>query len=90
VDAVLCRRVLCDMPEEEALRALANIRASGARFLLATTRTLTAGASRCRDLINPPFGLSMPAQLLMDADDSVLAVWRLAPAPEAATLPWPS
>jgi hypothetical protein len=47
-DAILCRRVLCEMPEAEALRALAAFRASGARYLLATpvcTRAQTRAAS---------------------------------------------
>jgi SAM-dependent methyltransferase len=77
-DAILCRHVMGEMPEEEAVRALANFRASGARYLIASTRALTHGnATPQRDLLHPPFGLSMPLRLLADSDGSVLGVWDL-------------
>lgn len=76
VDAILCRRVLCEMPQDEAVQALANFRASGARFLLATTRVLPGkDAPRYRDLFNPPFGLPMPVQLIPDGNGAALGIW---------------
>lgn len=79
-DAILCRRVLCEMPEEEALRALANFRASGARYLLASTR-VAPGKDSPRpviDLLAAPYGLALPLTLLLDADGAALGVWSLA------------
>ena len=74
-DAILCRRVLEEMPEEEALRALEGFRNSGARYLLATLR---AGTPRGRDLLSAPYNLPQPLTVLRDGRDTVLAIWALA------------
>jgi hypothetical protein len=74
-DAILCRRVLDEMPRPEALRALANFRSSGARYLLATTRT--ASGNEGLDLRAAPFNLPPPVALLPDGDGLALGVWGL-------------
>jgi SAM-dependent methyltransferase len=80
-DAILCRRVLCDMPEEEALRALAGFRASGARYLIASTRAYTGDdAPLARDLLAAPFDLPRPRAFVLDGNGAVLGVWPLAAA----------
>lgn len=77
-DAILCRRVLCEMPVEEALRALAGFRASGARYLIATTRVEPEKEGRpIRDLLSAPFNLPLPLTLLPDVDGAALGVWSL-------------
>lgn len=78
-DAILCRRVLCEMPEEEALRALANFRASGARYLLASTRVHQGQDARLlRDLLKAPFSLPKPQAWIPDCRGAALGVWPLA------------
>lgn len=78
-DAILCRRVLCEMPEEEALRALAGFRASGARYLLASTRAYTGDdAPLVSDLLAAPFNLPRPRTFVLDGHGAVLGVWPLA------------
>jgi hypothetical protein len=81
-DAILCRRVLCEMPPAEAVRALANLRASGARYLLATTRVESGknalGVEAVVDLCAAPFNLPRPLSLLPDADGVALGAWALA------------
>jgi hypothetical protein len=80
-DAILCRRVLCDMPEDEALRALAGFRASGARYLIASTRAYTGDdAPLARDLLAAPFDLPRPRAFVLDGNGAVLGVWPLAAA----------
>jgi hypothetical protein len=80
-DAILCRRVLCEMPEAEALRALAAFRASGARYLLATTQVHPGKATPpVRDLFFEPFNLPPPLTVFPDGIGAGLGVWALAQA----------
>lgn len=61
-DAILCRDVLHTLPADAAQCALANFRASGARWLLATTHLP---------------GLPPPVAMLAPGSAASLAVWRL-------------
>ena len=91
-DAVLCRDCLVHLSFPNIERALANIRRSGARRLLATTfpetaanRDIEDGDWRPLNLALPPFGLGAPAELLVEGcreaggayADKALGVWRL-------------
>lgn len=62
-DAILCRDVLNDLPPADALRALENFRASGARWLLATTGTVG--------------GVLAPVARLTDGVGAALGIWLL-------------
>ena len=92
-DLILCRDCLVMLSFADALRALANFRRSGARYLLATTfpgRSANTDAStgqwRPLDLQQPPFGLPPPLALVNEGcteaggryADKSLALWRLA------------
>jgi hypothetical protein len=90
-DAVLCRDCLVHLPHADVLRALANIRASGARYLLATTfpsleqnEEVTLGFWRPINLERPPFSLPPPVALLHEGNpdgryaDKSLGLWRVA------------
>lgn len=85
-EAVLCRDALVHLTLSDAVRAVANLRRTGARFLLATTFPATTanedcrtGAWRPRNLALPPFRLGPPDRALPDASptrpDKVLGVW---------------
>lgn len=90
-DAVLCRDALVHMPLKQATGAIENFRASGARFLIATTfpgrenGELPAGHWRPLDLSAQPFNLGAPIALINEGctegagrfADKSLGVWRL-------------
>lgn len=90
-DAVLCRDALVHFSDEQAVRALSNIKNSGARYLIATTfpgRRNVRGRTgdwRPMDLGAPPFGLGDPIVVLTEGcterdgalADKALAVWSL-------------
>lgn len=100
-DAVLCRDVLVHPSYDQGLRALENIRRSGARYLIATTfpgranREGVTGGWRPLDLSVPPFDLGAPLRLIdercTEGDgafaDKSLGVWSLSPDPDARALP---
>lgn len=93
MDAILCRDCLVHLSFANVLRALARFRASGSRFLIATTFTehdanadAADGDWRMLNLERPPFNLPPPLHLLnegcSEADgayaDKCLGAWRLA------------
>jgi hypothetical protein len=72
-DAVILRDVLAHLSNEDALAALENCRATGARWLFATTFDPADNAADTRtgkyreyDLTRPPFGLGEPWWLIED------------------------
>ena len=91
-DLVLCRDCLVHLPFAEGMEALANIRRSGATWLLATTfparesnADIRMGRWRPLNLCRPPYSLPEPEQLVNErfaADprfaDKSLGLWRLA------------
>ncbi len=90
-DLVLCRDCLVHLPLAEGADALANIRRSGATWLLATTfpsrganADIRMGRWRPLNLCLPPFSLPAPEALVSErfaADplyaDKSLGLWRL-------------
>lgn len=95
-DAVFCRDCLVHLPNQDALAALANIKRSGALYLLATTfplvkvnRDVKLGEWRPLNLCLPPFYLPTPIDLVLEGcteDDGLFAdkslgVWRCADLP---------
>lgn len=94
MDAVLCRDCLVHLPTPDVLRALANIQASGARYLLATTfpslvtnENVAPGFWRPLNLELLPFSLPPPIALLREGNpdpryaDKSLALWKVADLP---------
>lgn len=96
-DVVLCRDGLVHLSFRDARAALANFRASGASWLLATTfpclaenRDALTGEWRPLNLELPPFRLPPPATLLDERcreeggryADKSLGLWRLADLPQ--------
>ncbi len=92
-DLVLCRDCLGHLTDDDALAAVRNIKASGARYLLATTFFALAenppgstGGWRPVNLQRPPFNLPRPLLLVPErtyhpADrysDKSLGLWPLA------------
>ncbi|MBF0311341.1 MAG: methyltransferase domain-containing protein [Magnetococcales bacterium] len=86
VDAILCRHTLTHLPNELVLKALRNVKRSGARHLLATTypgkenRDIAPGQWRPMDLTAPPFSLPAPRHLLPDGESKngcFLGIWSL-------------
>ncbi len=87
VDAILCREVLFHLSFEHALALLANVKASNARYLIATqidsqteNQDTFTGGFRPLDLRKAPFGF--PEPLLVIPDDRVsanrsLCLWQL-------------
>ena len=72
-DLVLCRDCLVHLPLAEGMEALANIRRSGATWLLATTfptreanPDIRMGRWRPLNLCRPPFSLPEPDQLVSE------------------------
>jgi hypothetical protein len=91
-DAVLCRDCLVHLSFANISRAFANLAASGARWLIATTFTdhhdngdIADGDWRLLNLQAAPFNLPPPAALLNEGcreadgsyDDKSLGVWRM-------------
>lgn len=91
-DAILCRDCLVHLPDRQALRALRQFQASGAKYLLSTTfpgnrnHDIPIGAWRALDLEAPPFNLPKPVALLNEGctegsgafEHKSLGVWLLA------------
>jgi len=95
-DLVLCRDCLVHLSGRDALAAVANLRRSGSRLLLATTfpelranRDIVTGQWRPLNLRLPPFGFPEPLRLLAEDPpegagghpDKSLGLWRLADLP---------
>jgi SAM-dependent methyltransferase len=95
-DVVLCRDCLVHFSNKDVVRALANIRRSGATYLLTTTFVgrdrndeIPTGKWRAVNLQRPPFDLPEPLRLFDEAHPSVdfsdkhLGLWRIADLPDA-------
>ncbi len=95
-DAVLCRDCLVHLSHQDVLAALANVKKSRARWLIATTYTgdrpnvdILTGQWRTLNLQLPPFNLPPPAHLIDEKctegegkfTDKYLGVWRVADLP---------
>lgn len=94
-DLVFVRDCLVHLSNAHVRAALANIRASGSRYLLTTTfpgRTNTdivTGEWRAIDLTAPPFALPPPERLVAEgqgtcpgqAEDKMLGLWKIADLP---------
>lgn len=93
-DLVLCRDCLVHFSNADVARALANIRRSGATWLLATTFVgrdrnddIPTGKWRAVNLQQAPFGLPPPVQLIdemhpsAEFEDKHLGLWRVADLP---------
>jgi SAM-dependent methyltransferase len=91
-DLILCRDGLVHLSFEDALRAMANFRRTGATHLLATTfpcldrnDPAATGEWRPLNLQRPPFGLPDPIEVINEGctegggryADKSLALWRL-------------
>lgn len=84
-DAVLCRDCLVHLPLADAAAAVANIRRSGAMWLLATTfpavetnGEIVTGGHRALNMQRAPFNLGLPERLLDEAPSGKkLGVWRI-------------
>ena len=96
VDAVLCRDCLVHLRNKDILAALANIKKSGAQWLITTTYSgdcpnedVLTGQWRALNLMRPPFNLPPPAKLIDEEctesdgkfSDKCLGVWRVADLP---------
>jgi SAM-dependent methyltransferase len=92
VDLVLCRDCLVHLSFAQAQQALANIAASGARYLLTTTFTgrsenadIPTGKWRALNLQRPPFDLPPPLEIINEQctekdgryADKSLGLWPL-------------
>lgn len=92
-DAVLCRDCFVHLRNKDIIAAIANIRKSGAQWLLTTTYTtdcanqdVLTGEWRAINLMLPPFNLPRPARLIDEKctesggrfSDKHLGVWRIA------------
>jgi SAM-dependent methyltransferase len=93
-DLVLCRDCLVHFSNADVARALANIRRSGATWLLATTfvdrdrnKDIPTGKWRAVNLQQAPFDLPPPVELIDEAHPSAefkdkhLGLWRVADLP---------
>ena len=89
-ELIICREVLQHLNVRDIRSGLANISASGARLLLATTHLRRYGirnhlnmkTGRCRDrnLLLPPFNLPNPLVIYPDTDgarDKFIGLWAL-------------
>jgi hypothetical protein len=86
-DAVLCRDALIHLSLADILRALSNIRRSGAKYLLATSHEtisantdITTGGWRSVNLTLPPFNLPPPLDRIIENPQTgkILGIWMLA------------
>ncbi len=95
-DLVLCRDCLVHFSNRDVVRALANIRRSGAAYVLATTfvgreqnEDIPTGKWRAINLQGAPFHLPEPLQLFDEAHPSAdfrdkhLGLWKVADLPDA-------
>lgn len=95
-ELVLCRDCLIHLSNEDALKAIRNVKRSGARYFLTTTyaetpsnQPILTGRFRPVNLERPPFGLPSPLRLINEncpADggkwkDKSLGLWRVADLP---------
>ncbi|GAB3504386.1 class I SAM-dependent methyltransferase [Amycolatopsis cihanbeyliensis] len=95
-DGVLCRDCLVHFGFADIRRALANVRASGSRYLITTTFTelttnvdISTGDWRPLNLCREPFGFPEPVDLILEGcteengayADKALAVWDLGELP---------
>lgn len=91
VDLILCRDCLVHFSLEHVSAALANMKASGARYLLTTTNTqlehnkdIVTGEWRRLNLQIAPFSLPAPLRVIDEkcpnpaSPDKHLALWRIA------------
>ncbi|HET7502615.1 MAG TPA: hypothetical protein VFK02_16455 [Kofleriaceae bacterium] len=93
-DLILCRDCLGHLPFAQIAQALANFRASGARYLLATTfpdwrantDIVQVGDWRPLNLERPPFDLGPPLRVIAEVNvedprfsDKSLGLWALRP-----------
>lgn len=98
-DLVFCRDCLVHLSNDHIARALANVRASGATWLLTTTfpgvevnADIVTGEWRQIDLVKAPFRLPPPDRLIVEgAEDEKgqgigksLGLWRVADLPLSA------
>jgi SAM-dependent methyltransferase len=93
VDLVFCRDGLVHLPNKDILRALANIRKSGARYLATTVFTeleqnsdiYYVGEWRRLNFQLQPFNFPLPLHVLIENSpvraDKAMAVWRLSDLP---------
>lgn len=101
-DVILCRDCLVHLSFDNIARAAANFRASGARFLLATTfpewdanRDCEDGDWRALNMTKPPFGWPAPRELIDERceeggggwRDKSLGLWRLDELPDSGAEP---
>ncbi len=86
-DAILCRDCLTHLPLVDALTALSRMRASGAKYLIATThegrdnKNIGIGDWYGMNLQAPPFSFRTPLHLLKEelpGSAKALGVWKLA------------
>jgi hypothetical protein len=89
-DAVLCRDALIHLSLADILRALSNIRRSGAKYLLATSHEtinantdVTTGGWRSVNLMLAPFNLPPPLERIIENPQTgkILGIWMLAEMP---------
>ena len=95
-DLVLCRDCLIHLPFADVQRVLANVKRSGASYLLTTTytqkrqhRDIERGSWNALNLQLPPFGLPAPLRLIHEDSkrfgpeyaDRALALWRVSDLP---------
>jgi len=84
-DAILCRDVMTHLSDEQVLALLDQVKASGARYLLATSyvseqnRNIPTGDWRPLDLTRAPFELPQPLVQIDERGDGskLLGVWRI-------------
>ena len=87
-DLIFCKDLLNHLTDADVKRAIANMRRSGSKFLLAsnnpgfenTPLPETPGASRHLDITAPPFNLPPPLWSVAD----YMSLWRLADLPDRA------
>jgi hypothetical protein len=93
ITRVLCRDVLIHFPDDDIVRAVENLRRTGARWLLTTTfvgrgtnEPIALGDWRTLDLEAPPFDFPPPSRLIPDIPvldrelylDKRLGLWEVA------------
>jgi hypothetical protein len=98
-DLVLSRDCLVHLSFANIVRALANVKASGALWLLTTTFTehednqdIADGDWRLLNFEKPPFNLPAPRKLILEGcteadgtySDKALGLWRIADLPDRA------